>query len=256
VTENEPPQLDYAQPTPWLRRRSSRRVALLLFAIIALGFGMRWGSFLVERVQANYWFAKCMGYDAPADRPVYEPRQSGWVTTIPEPWTKFSLYWGGSSPMTGGTLFLHERRTRAGERRLIAVDAVSMIFPRTLQLQANVFGPAIGMAPAQRKSAVVRVLNFPFDADEMRIYAGQPDPADASHFTMRYEIGNRHGLIDGWLRDDDTVVIEPREQSPTQPAPSSPATSPSSDRSPRSPAPPAPQSAACSSPQSSSKIPA
>jgi hypothetical protein len=221
VTENGPPQLEYGQAPVWHRRRSSRRVALMLFGLIALGFGVRWGNFLVDRVRANYWFAKCLTYDAPADKPVYEPRQSGWVTTIPEPWTKFSLYWGGSAPMTGGTLFLHERRTRAGDRRLIAVDAVTMIFPRTLQLQASVFGPAIGVAPARRKSAVVRVLNMPTDADELRIYMGQPDPADASHFTMRYEIGNQHGLIDGWLRDDDTVVIELREESLTPPSPSS-----------------------------------
>jgi hypothetical protein len=43
-----------------------------------------------------------------------------------------------------------------------------------------------------------------------RIYAGQLDPEDASHFTIDYEARGRRHTIDGWLRDDETVLLEER----------------------------------------------
>jgi hypothetical protein len=43
-----------------------------------------------------------------------------------------------------------------------------------------------------------------------RFYPGQPDPADASHFTIRYDVDGVPNTIDGWLRDNDTVELIPR----------------------------------------------
>ena len=44
----------------------------------------------------------------------------------------------------------------------------------------------------------------------MRFFAGQPDPADASHFTIRYQADGREGVIDGWMKDDG-LHLRPRE---------------------------------------------
>jgi hypothetical protein len=44
-----------------------------------------------------------------------------------------------------------------------------------------------------------------------RVFAGQPDPRNASHFTIGYEVDGKPGTIDGWLLKDLTVVLEPRE---------------------------------------------
>jgi len=46
--------------------------------------------------------------------------------------------------------------------------------------------------------------------DEWRWFAGQPDPADPSHFTLGYEVNEVPGTIDGWLCDDETVLLRPR----------------------------------------------
>jgi len=46
--------------------------------------------------------------------------------------------------------------------------------------------------------------------DQLRIFAGQPDPTDASHFTIAYELDGVPGTIDGWLFDDDSVRLKPR----------------------------------------------
>jgi len=42
----------------------------------------------------------------------------------------------------------------------------------------------------------------------MRIYAGQLDPNDDAHFTIKYEINNVPGTIDGRLEADDTVTLK------------------------------------------------
>jgi hypothetical protein len=47
--------------------------------------------------------------------------------------------------------------------------------------------------------------------DQLRVYAGQPDPTDESHFTLGYELDGKPGTIDGWLRPNGSVVLEPRE---------------------------------------------
>lgn len=36
-------------------------------------------------------------------------------------------------------------------------------------------------------------------SDELRVLAGQPDPRDPSHFTIRYDLNGQPGVIDGWL---------------------------------------------------------
>ncbi len=58
------------------------------------------------------------------------------------------------------------------------------------------------------------------------VYAGQADPEDESHFIVTIKVASGIAVIDGWLRDDDTVEFEARV--PTSiPAPtSSPALSP------------------------------
>ena len=44
----------------------------------------------------------------------------------------------------------------------------------------------------------------------LRVYAGQPDPADPTHFTLPYRLDGREGVIDGWLKDD-RIELKPRE---------------------------------------------
>jgi len=81
---------------------------------------------------------------------------------------------------------------------------------------------------------------------QLRLFGGSPDPADASHFTIPYELDGQPGVIDGWL-GSDSLVLRPRQGQPlasaaeptwellapaTAPAttPSPPATRPASPR--------------------------
>ena len=66
-----------------------------------------------------------------------------------------------------------------------------------------------------RRGQPAEALNMPINCGNIRIYAGQPDPVDHSHFTMKYEIdnfpGTLFGTIDGWLQNDDTVKMQFRD---------------------------------------------
>jgi hypothetical protein len=49
--------------------------------------------------------------------------------------------------------------------------------------------------------------------NRLRFYAGQPDPADPSHFTIAYQFDGKPGTIDGRVRDS-RLVLRPREGAP------------------------------------------
>jgi len=73
------------------------------------------------------------------------------------------------------------------------------------------------MSPATWKNNIGEEgTNYSFEvvlgmADKVRVFNGQPDPSDASHFTIGYEVDGQPGTIDGWLTDDGIVKLEVRD---------------------------------------------
>src|SRR5207237_5055150 len=51
----------------------------------------------------------------------------------------------------------------------------------------------------------------------LRIYAGQPDPADESHFTIAYEINDQKDILDGYLQNDGSIDFSYRGGATTRP---------------------------------------
>lgn len=105
------------------------------------------------------------------------------------------------------TLFCHERITKAGAHRLVVVDmAVSeangkdylgfstSIFENALVVPKWVGGAGIGDGNIQDGGKASK---------NMRVYAGQPDGLDPSHFTIVYEIDGKQGVIECWLEDPE-----------------------------------------------------
>jgi hypothetical protein len=187
---------------------------------------------------------RCLAYSPPADLVVYESAapgaaalvaRSGYVSlptfgaitpgTVagyrPPPLQDLEAAIGG--PLAGGpcaVLFMHELRGAAGHRRLVIVfrDA------RTYGPLFEVFGiSTLVMDPATLRTdlkptpkAIVKgwIYNGPaqiLEARDLRFYAGQLDPGDAGHFTLRYEMDSREGIVDGRLNgtgdDIDIHVI-------------------------------------------------
>lgn len=53
------------------------------------------------------------------------------------------------------------------------------------------------------------LLLFDYGQD-VQVFAGRPDRADKSRFTIDFLAGGRTGTVDGRLMDDDSVVLEVR----------------------------------------------
>jgi len=88
----------------------------------------------------------------------------------------------------------------------------SALFGRQLEINALVWRPA-GWTPGSRlQLAGLSTLELPgIDSRRVRVFAGQTDAADESHFTMGYDIDGYAGTIDGWLDQYDSVRLQVRD---------------------------------------------
>jgi hypothetical protein len=140
-----------------------------------------------------YWQSRCLRYEANH-------------TFTPVEWTNYYRLLSPPGFKSVGTVFLHERVSPCGNRRLVVVE-LAPYEPRETLLRARAFVPG-GLTSRPRELAQGRGgLSLP---DYGEIHAGRPDPHDRSHFTFACEIAGRKNVIDGWLGDDDLVRLEPR----------------------------------------------
>jgi hypothetical protein len=119
--------------------------------------------------------------------------------------------------------FLHARTSPGGNQRLVAIEC--------LPDQEVVVAPVLGLTPDDRclrfrfcsirpatwrqSASFALTARIPFrvltTGRRFRLFAGQPDPSDPSHFTFDYECDGHRGVIDAWLRDDDKIDLKPRD---------------------------------------------
>ena len=136
------------------------------------------------------------------------------------------------------TLFLHRCRKADGHERLVQVGighyvmivsggflCTSFSLAGTSLTPASAF-TAPHLLPAKRRALRVTYSTTRYDhRGYFRFFTGKLDPANQSHFTIDYQLGNDFnfrrsydapaplhvdGTIDGWLKDDDTILLKPR----------------------------------------------
>jgi hypothetical protein len=159
-------------------------------------------------MQLLYWQNRCLAYTAPANHRVFDPNSSGPYQSPPE-WTKFYAIYSPPGLRSAGTIFLHELKKPDGERRLVALDLesesaglLSVVYPR-------VFIPGTLLrSPAEAKAASNRCL---IEMPSATLFSAVPDPADPTHFTFKAQLNSLQITYDGWLGNDDRVVIGPRK---------------------------------------------
>jgi hypothetical protein len=225
-----PPTLEYAPPPPWHRRRGARRAMILATLVLAGLIAYRFAPMAWRQARLLYWQSKCMNYRAPADKVVFSAWPfNGWKSAD---WESYYATYSPPGQRSDATLFVGERTAPNGNRRLVAVNAVKSGEGRTtndgyvltgfLSGHARLFelGSA-GTRPVEKHQIQFPESHAGFVFREgIVVYAGQPDPADTSHFTIRAEVDGTGQLIDGWLTNDDRVLLERRTTSPppsTQP---------------------------------------
>jgi hypothetical protein len=228
-------QFGYAsKPPPWHRRKRVRRSLLIVIVLVLLLSAWSWGPRLWQRVRVAYWQHRCLVYTAPVDQVIYEEDPTSarmllaspdcamtannpqFVARRPWPWREF--------PSTGvgadGVAFLHERMTPSGQRRLVVVE-VWLRWPvgtgrQVLQLNNYVIRPrAMAARPEIANNAVfcypVEEFSSLASTDRVRLFAGQPDASDPTHFTIGYAVNGKTGTIDGWLTNVDRVNLQVRD---------------------------------------------
>jgi hypothetical protein len=162
--------------------------------------------------------------------PVWAENSSAWICA------GGSWFGPGADPDPSESLaFLHSRRTPGGRERLVAVKTIAVLEwqsgcdiylmgaayrPATIRPGSTLqmLGPgeravfASMPSPSRPPPGLLRLI--PHDRQGLAaatVYAGQPDPADATHFTIAYSIGPAGGTIDGRLGDDDAVSLAVRD---------------------------------------------
>lgn len=227
-----PLQLDYAPGEP-IRRRMRRRV-LAATTIIVITLLYLYGPDLWSRVQNVYIWYRLSTYQADPKQIVYEDNPRG-VTALLASGQGYASHApakgppsaylapdvaGGAFGGSHGTLFLHKRSASADKTTILALDLSERIdAPQengisfiVLVSYSRLLTWAKGLAGTEWK-AVIFLKDAAVTGTPVRFFAGQPDAADESHFTIGYEIGGRLGVIDGWLMNDGSVNLKVREDS-------------------------------------------
>ena len=224
-------QLDYGPPISAGRRRLRRGLIalLLLSAMLACA---TWAVRFVQQIVRVQQQKKLMNFSLPPNtvvvssdligehgllsRPGYQLQSPG----VFAPATATSLIalnptaqprWG----QVGSTVFLHRLRAAGQSWRLLSValqrsvafdpdNGQSMWLEPVVQIPATLsLGSRLETLSEYGRAALKIPTTAPF-----RLYAGQPDPNDESHFTICYEHSGMKDAIDGFILSNDSVKLE------------------------------------------------
>ncbi len=231
-----PPQLDYA-PAPPLHRSAAVRRWARVALIVGLFVGIVWISpRIIQRLRLLRLQQQWMRYSAPPSEVVYEndpaemtrllaapsrylrsTNQPHFAYRVPDVPQLFGQIGFGEA---AGTVFAHRMITKQSVERLVHVQLYHMasISPWgsvDIELSACPYEPASFYRPlrsrhgrtARGDGSWIRIS----PGDTLRIFAGQMDPKDPSHFTVDYLLNGVRHTVDGWLTDEATVIIESRD---------------------------------------------
>lgn len=223
------------------RSRSARLIAGLAAAFALLAAGVMWGPPLYHASWMLFLERQCLKYATPVEQVAYEwhagklrgktpgdlvqiddTRAASRTRRWPSEWSRFAdaIRWRTTRP-NDPLLFMHSLTTTSGGEYLVVVmlmhrqpDASSF----GASVTADVFSPGSVRTPVRRQRATrgepirhARREPFLAYASLVRIFAGQADPSDRSHFTLDYEIDGERGVLDGYLQDDLTVLFKLRD---------------------------------------------
>jgi hypothetical protein len=222
--------LEYASRPGWVRRRWRRAtlVILLLGAIIAGGWCRHSITWAVRRGLLLRAQRQCLDFNAQPGRVVYEedvarasellkqpdyrPTKLGpdgqrigaaWWPAEIRNYPEASL-WPNGGAGEEALLFLHERKTASGQSVLVSVKAWMDRRLRRVQFGSRAVSLATWNSDSQTVGGLhggaFEISDY-YERTPLRIYAGNLDPADASRFTVEYELNGLRGVLKGRVKD-------------------------------------------------------
>jgi hypothetical protein len=204
-------------------------------ALIAFGgIAWRWGPEKWERAKLLYWQWRCMNYSPPPDEIVYDQVPNGrsallngsskYVAVTEHDFVQGSTTAAAmvpdcedhfaKNPLVGGSgfqppiVFMHDRAAPSGRHYLVILrgDSIPFLQIGRLPLDFEAFKTGDWREGPEDASGV-RPWSGPVSVpvrERIRIYAGQADPADPTHFTVRYTEDGNDAVADGYV--DDYIV--------------------------------------------------
>ncbi|HTL29375.1 MAG TPA: hypothetical protein VL282_09140 [Tepidisphaeraceae bacterium] len=226
-------QLEYAQRPSLVRRRWKLIIFATILVTSLLGALFWRDTIRIYSRQAHdlYVQRRALNYTIDPDRVVYEEdeprgaalakksdyhdyvRSDGRHVTMwdPKVWDSIasSKFVGLVPSRKQALLFLHERTTPTGECLLLGVHASvepPNKYHRTESLMFHLEEIIPGdwehmVRPRNGLNTPVVGLDFSERDKPLRLFGGQVDPNDRAHFTIRYQLGDEEGIIDGYEGD-------------------------------------------------------
>jgi hypothetical protein len=230
----ESPELSYAQPFPWHRRRVTKQVVYAFTALVVLLVGVYLWPVLSRVGPVLYCKRQAVAYTAPADAVVYsnDPhyvaalRARGYQTKRPffapgsfvirpnPTFENLANAHAGTRTSVAPAVFLHRLESPSGHARIAAVQLSTSTFSdpfRRVFLHPHLERTGLSNAGAP---ATGGMEIFVYATDRITIFHGQPDPSNPTHFTIGYAINDQRGTIDGYLKDGNVLVLLPRTGQP------------------------------------------
>lgn len=129
---------------------------------------------------------------------------------------------------TDPVLFLHERRTADGDHGVVCVEVdrpnrrlrVTFVHPGGVTVNPHAVTDVPLAPPPEEGLVMLSPGRDPFESKlaevpsgaraDLRFFAGRPDPADPTHFSLPYEWDGRRGEIEMWVQSDQAVYYVDR----------------------------------------------
>lgn len=208
-----PAQLDYAPQPKWHRRKRARRAVLLLLLLLGAAASVKWIVPAWGHVRMLYWQEKCLSFEGGDEVLLPEKLQNGVAA-----WEKFYTLFSPPGRKAGCTVFLHEVRRKDGVRRLVAIEASESNYSLLKRSDYNAMFDVTIIRPGSLwhrpefiANPAFQFLIFNDSRSPLAIRYGTVDPKDASHFAITLPQPTGARIVDGWLGNDDKIVLELRD---------------------------------------------
>jgi hypothetical protein len=155
------------------------------------------------------------------------PNVAGYSSGRPPQWQDYDGVYVGRLAAQFSYAYIGYRTDSAGVSRIVVVtfqvgeDAASGSKPDRWQvnLTGQSFVPVTWWSEPQANPAGTRwtQITLPVMETKYTLFAGQPEPADASRFTIECDGGNGLWVVDGQLLPDGKVTLAVRPSAATRP---------------------------------------
>jgi hypothetical protein len=240
-------KLDYARVTRAQRwRRRLGRWGIFATLVAAVGLGIRYRPLALRHWELLRLQRQCLDAELPKTLPIVEldtdvgqkllqvhPAEYTYTmfgcTVRQDPqWKQLRLALGLTPPATPlGVLFLHERYTPSGQRRLVVLEGdihsmwgaflVTVIHPASPFWGAKLTSSQVDVGQDSDLPRI-EIIDPGYDA---RLGTGIADPTDRSRFSVPMIVKGETTTLEFRLLDDDTVTmrVKPPAEAPSSPRP-------------------------------------